>query len=196
MTHAFEIATSSRAKCRGCDGKIEKGALRFGEREPNAFGDGEMTLWFHPLCAAYKRPEPVLAALRGPAAPIADGEPPRAAVTVARSAIAEVETLEAIAAHGLAHRRLPRVAGADRAPTGRARCRHCRELIEKGGYRIGLVFFEEYRFQPGGYIHAGCAADYFETTELLERIRHFSPDLRDADDAAALEAAIHAKPGG
>lgn len=185
MTHAFEIATSGRAKCRGCNGRIEKGALRFGEREPNAFGEGEMTLWFHPLCAAYKRPEPVLEALR--AADAADG-------AVARAEIAEAEALEAIAEQGLAHRRLARVAGADRAPTGRARCRSCRELIEKGSWRIALAFFEEYRFQPGGYIHAGCAARYFETTELIERIRHFSRDL-DAVEAASIEAAIGAVRG-
>ena len=37
--------------------------MRFGESLPNAFGAGEMTLWFHPLCAAYKLPDAVLEAL-------------------------------------------------------------------------------------------------------------------------------------
>jgi len=48
--------------------------LRFGERVPNLFGEGETTLWFHPLCAAYKRPEPVLEALAGASGSVPDRE--------------------------------------------------------------------------------------------------------------------------
>jgi hypothetical protein len=47
VPHVIEPASSGRAKCRGCDRPIAKGELRFGERQPNAFGEGEMTLWFH-----------------------------------------------------------------------------------------------------------------------------------------------------
>lgn len=180
MGHTIEIAASGRAKCRGCDRKIEKGTLRFGERQPNAFGEGEMTLWFHLACAAYKRPEPLLEALSG-AAPASGSR--------AGAAVPDAGALESIARQGLAHRRLPRVAGAERAPTGRARCRSCRELIEKGSWRLALVFFEEYRFQPSGYIHAGCAADYLETTDLIDRLRYFSPELTDRD-MEALEDAL------
>jgi len=162
MTHVFEPATSGRAKCRGCDGKIDKGALRFGERQPNAFGEGEMTLWFHPLCAAYKRPESLLEAL---------AEAPEALAPAERRALAEA------AGHGIAHRRLPRLAGAGRSPTGRARCRACRELIAKDDWRIALVFFEELRFQPSGFIHAGCAREYFGTADIMDRVRHFSSEL-------------------
>ena len=61
--HVIEPATSGRAKCRGCSQPIAKGELRFGERMPNPYGDGEMTLWFHLPCGAYKRPEPLLEAL-------------------------------------------------------------------------------------------------------------------------------------
>ncbi len=56
MPHVFEPAPTGRAKCRGCGRPIEKGEARFGERIPNPFAEGETTLWFHPLCAAYKRP--------------------------------------------------------------------------------------------------------------------------------------------
>ena len=62
VAHVIEPASSGRAKCRSCDQPIAKGELRFGERQPNAFGDGEMTLWFHLPCAAYSRPEPFLEA--------------------------------------------------------------------------------------------------------------------------------------
>lgn len=171
MPHVIERASSGRAKCRGCEQAIAKGELRFGERQPNAFGEGEMTLWFHPRCAAYKRPEPFLEALS--ATDTGGG--------VTRNDIADADELAAAAQFGMAHRRVPRINGADRAPTGRARCRHCKELIEKDTWRIVLVFFEEYRFQPSGYVHAACAQDYLETTDILDRVRHFNPELGSAD---------------
>jgi hypothetical protein len=158
MTHLVEPASTGRAKCRGCNRKIAKGELRFGERQPNAFGEGEMTLWFHLPCAAYKRPEPLLEALPD-------------------HALANADRLAAAARSSLAHPRLPRLSGAERAPTGRARCRACRNLIEQGAWRIPLSFWEEFRSQPSGFIHAACAREYFGTTELLDRIAHFSPDL-------------------
>ena len=54
MPHVFEEASSGRSKCRGCGVPIAKGELRFGERLPNPFGEGEVTHWFHPMCAAWK----------------------------------------------------------------------------------------------------------------------------------------------
>lgn len=170
MTHVIETATTGRAKCRGCGQQIAKGELRIGERQPNVFGDGEMTLWFHPACAAYKRPQTFLEVL-------AAGE------------ANELTSLKPAAEHGAAHRRLPRVDGAERAPTGRARCRHCGEPIERGTWRIPLVFFEEFRFQPSGFVHAGCAKAYFGTDGVLDRVRHFSPALTD-EDVADLERAL------
>ena len=165
MPHVIESATSARAKCRGCDRKIAKDELRFGERQPNAFGEGEMTLWFHLTCAAYKRPQPFLEVAASSGAP-------------------EAAALIPAAEFGIAHRRLPRVNGAERAPTGRARCRSCREPIEQAVWRISLTFFEEYRFAASGFVHAACAAAYFETIDLIDRVAHFSPEL---DTAALVE---------
>jgi hypothetical protein len=54
-----------------------------------------------------------------------------------------------------------------------------------------LVFFEEYRFQPSGFIHAGCAREYFETTDLIERVRSFSPNLT-LEELDALRTALEA----
>jgi hypothetical protein len=171
MPHAIEPATSARATCRGCNQKIAKGELRFGERQPNAFGEGEMTLWFHLTCAAYKRPEAFLEVARLSADPA-------------------VTSLIPAADAGIAHRRLPRVNGAERAPTGRARCRSCRELIDAGVWRIALTFFEEFRFAPSGFVHAACAPAYFETAAILDRVAHFSPNL----DRAELEDLRRALP--
>ena len=68
VAHTIEPASSGRAKCRSCDQPIAKGELRLGERQPNAFGDGEMTLWFHLPCGAFSRPEPFLEAQSAAAA--------------------------------------------------------------------------------------------------------------------------------
>jgi len=182
VAHVIEPASSSRAKCRSCDQPIAKGELRFGERQPNAFGEGEMTLWFHLPCGAYSRPEPFLEA---------QGTAPADAGAMVTEA--QLEQLVSAARFGIEHRRVPRLHGAERATSGRAHCRSCRELIGKGEWRLPLVFFEDYRFNPGGYLHARCARNYFETTEILDRVRHFSPELRDAE-VAEVAAAIAAGP--
>lgn len=171
----LEPAPTGRAKCRACGQAITKGTVRLGERVPNTFADGEdaeTMHWYHPVCASFKRPEPLLDALQHSDAEVAD----RAA-------------LEAEAAIGVAHHRAARVDAAGRAPSGRATCRACKLPIPKDTWRIGLVFYEDGRFAPSGYIHAACASTYLETTALLPRIRHFSPGLSDSD-LVELAAAI------
>jgi hypothetical protein len=185
VPHVLEPAASGRAKCRGCGRPIAAGEVRFGERLPNPFAAGEMTLWFHPECAAFKRPEPFLEALQAleGEGPPADGAPAHLLPDAGR--------LRREAERGLAHRRLPRIDGAERAPSGRAQCRSCKEPIPKGAWRIRLVFFEEGRFEPGGFVHARCAPAYFETADLLGRVRRFAPALTE-DDLATLRAELAA----
>jgi hypothetical protein len=165
MPHVFELAPSGRSKCRGCGRSIDRSELRFGERLPNPFANGdEMTVWFHPLCAAFKRPEPLLQAL---------GESPEQ--------VPDRERLERTARSGLEHPRLLRIDGAERAASGQAKCRHCHEPIARGGWRIKLAFWEEGRFSAGGYLHLDCRKAYFETDAGLDRLLYFSADLGDAD---------------
>lgn len=123
-----------------------------------------MTLWFHPMCAAYKRPEPFLEAL---------GE--------TREHMSDREALERKAHGSLAHRRLPRIDGAERAPSGQAKCRSCRQPIVRGAWRIRLAFYQDGRFSPGGFVHLECRKAYFETDEVLEQVLHFSPDLSEGE---------------
>ncbi|MEE9141543.1 MAG: hypothetical protein V3U59_02430 [Gammaproteobacteria bacterium] len=164
VTHVLEPATSGRAKCRGCNQPIQKDILRLGERLPNPYGDGEMTLWYHPICAAYKRPEPLLEALQATSEGLDDAD-----------------NLVSITERGIKHRRLPRVHKAEPAPTGRARCRCCKELIPKDSWRISVVYFEEGRFQPSGFVHASCAEQYFGTTDdLVQRVQHFGGNMEAA----------------
>lgn len=165
MPHVFEPAASGRSKCRGCGRAIANGEIRFGERLANPFAEGaEMTLWFHPLCAAYKRPESMLEAIA------------QAPAELDRTA------LEAAARGGVEHNRLPRVDGVERA-RGQANCRQCHEAIPRGEWRIRLAFFEDGRFNPAGFVHLGCCRDYFEGGSVLDRALHFSPDLKDEERA-------------
>ncbi len=178
MAHAIEPATSGRAKCRGCGKPIPKGELRLGERLPNPFAEeGEMTLWFHLDCGAYKRPQALLEGLE-----------------TSEAQVESAPELEARARQGLEHPRLPRVDGVERSPTGRAACRHCRETIPKASWRIRLVFFEEGRFVPSGFIHVACAQAYLGSADLIARLKHFSKDLEE-DELAALARDLQAPLG-
>ncbi|MCZ6642823.1 MAG: hypothetical protein O7G86_17070 [Gammaproteobacteria bacterium] len=160
MAHIIEPAASGRAKCRGCSKPIAKDELRFGERLPNPFADGEMTLWFHLLCAALKRPESLNETLQTSTTDITDRQ-------------SLVEHIE----FGLEYRRVERINGVEKATSARARCRSCREVISKGQWRIPLVFFEEGMFNATGFVHVACAAQFFETAEILFYIEHFTEDL-------------------
>ena len=132
-----------------------------------------MTHWFHLTCAAYRRPEPFLETL-----------------AAASDKTADADQLSQQAQLGVAHRRLPRVSTAGRASSGRATCRACKDAIAKDTWRIALVFYDDGRFVPSGFIHAGCTQSYIETTDILDRVKHFSPDLS-AADLEQLRTAIH-----
>ena len=164
MPDVIEPALSARAKCRGCGAAIAKGELRFGEALPNPFGEGESTFWFHLACGACMRPEKF-----GPALDAHSPAPP------------DADWLKRQVEVGLAHRRLPRLVRVERAPSGRATCRSCREVIDKGAFRAALQMFEDGRFSPIGSIHVECSAAYFGTTDIVDRMRKLTPSLTDAD---------------
>ena len=132
-----------------------------------------MTVWFHPLCAAYKRPQALLEAL------------------AANAGLPEHAMLESAARASSAHPRVARIDGAERSPSGQATCRHCRHTIERAAWRVRLVFYQEGLFYPGGFIHLECRAAYFETGEIWDPLNHFSRGLSE-DDRADLRRAYAA----
>jgi hypothetical protein len=188
MADRLETAASGRAQCRACGVKIAKGDLRFGEELPSAYGEGDVpsVYWFHPACAALRRPEKIALLLRDSEA--AAGLPDRAEL------LARAET-------GLAHPKLERLAGAERAASGRARCRHCQQPIENGSWRLRLsTFADSGFFEPLGFVHAGCARAYFELPDpalLIDRIGAIAPDLDGAsrEEIRAAEQAGQPQPG-
>jgi hypothetical protein len=175
---SIQAAPTGRAKCRGCGNAIAKGELRFGETGPNSFGEGEATSWFHLACAALMRPEKL--------------QPVLEATT---DELAERAWLLETVSFGIEHRRLPRLLRAERASSGRAHCRSCRELIAKGDWRFALLMFEEGRPTPIGTIHVSCAEAYFGTANVLERARRLTPDLSDSDLADLERALSEQRPG-
>lgn len=160
----FNSAPTGRAKCRGCSRPIARGELRFGERLENPFAEGEMTVWFHPGCAAFKRPEAFLQAL-----------------TETPASVPDQERLEQAARRCVAHQRLARIDGAERAPSGAAKCRSCGQPIARGSWRIRLVVYQEGRFSAGGFVHCDCRKAYFEADDILDQLLHFSQGLSDEE---------------
>lgn len=175
---SIQAAPTGRAKCRGCGNAIAKGELRFGETGPNSFGEGEATSWFHLACAALMRPEKLL--------PV---------VEATTDELPERGWIEEAARFGVEHRRLPRLLRAERASSGRAHCRSCRELIAKGDWRFALQMFEEGRPSAIGTIHVSCAEAYFGTADVLPRARRLTPDLSDADLVDLERALSEQRPG-
>lgn len=172
MPHVVERAATGRAKCRGCGQPIAKDSWRLGEAVPNLFADGEgaeSRHWYHVSCAAFRRPEACLQALEGTTASVPDRE---RAIDTARE--------------GVAHPRLPRLDRVERASSGRAACRACRDAIAKDTWRIALLFWQDGRFVPAGFIHPRCARGYTGTAALADRLRYATPGIDDADLAAVV----------
>ncbi len=164
MPDVVEPAKSSRANCRGCGRSIASGQLRFGESLLNPYAEGETRCWYHLVCAACMRPEKFGPALEACNQPVCDNEWLRQAVSV-----------------GLLYPRLQRLMRAERAPSNSAHCRQCRELMNRGSWRLALQIPEEGRMQPIGTIHAECAEAYFGTTDILDRIARLTDGITPAE---------------
>lgn len=129
---------------------IPKGELRLGELVDNPYGEGQASLWYHVRCAAIKRPQALLAALAG------GGEH-----------ALEAESERALAEAGAAHPALCSLASVEAAPSGRARCQHCHELIEKGTLRISRHNEADLMGIPTtSFIHFACISDYVAAVDL------------------------------
>src|SRR5260370_6469688 len=134
MANKIEPAPTGRAACRGCKRPIVKGALRFAEEYQNPYSEegGASFRYWHLECAAPKLANemvPALLAFEG-----------------------AIDDREAIDALVRAHLR-PDMPFAERAGSGRSRCRACEVTIKKGELR---VVFERVFESPTGPQY--CAA--------------------------------------
>jgi hypothetical protein len=174
MAETIEVAKTGRARCRVCRQSIEKGALRFGEEQPSAFSEGMQWVWHHLTCAAKKKPVQVRSALAAFSGEVPGREELEAA-------LAEADKTASVFPY------------AERAPTGRSKCLHCQEPIEKGALRIATEREVEAgaMARPGaGYLHPKCASEFLEQDDLMATVLQNSRGLSDADVAELQEQVV------
>ena len=147
MAETIEAAKTGRARCGACRQPIEKGALRFGEERPSAFGEGMQWFWYHLPCAARKKPAQVKSALAA-----FGGEVPGRA------------ELEATIAE--ADQAASRFPYAEHAPTGRSSCLQCHAPIEKGTLRVAIEREVGMGRTGASYLHPRCAGQHLKPEEL------------------------------
>jgi len=105
----------------------------------------------------------------------------------ARETAPDPEALERAARGNSATGACPGISGAERAPDSQAEMRHCHEPSRSRRLAHRLVFYEEGRFNPAGFVHLACRA----TTSRARRpgsVLHFSPDLSEEERAELARA--------
>jgi hypothetical protein len=142
----IEPAPSGRAACRGCKQPIAKGVLRFAEEFQNPYSEegGTSFRYWHLRCAAEKLANELEAALAQYAGPIED-----------RGSLEDLVR---------EHRR-PEMPYAERAGSGRARCRACDTAIKKDELRVAFERTFEGPMGPqkaAAYVHPKCVTRYLE----------------------------------
>ena len=174
--YMIEAARSSRAKCRTCKRKIEKGKLRLGILLEGPFGTGY--LWHHLTCAARRRIEDVEAAYAQKASAAGLAVPP----------LSELQALKEKAEQARAERKEPPYV--EWAPSGRSKCKHCDEPIAKGALRVVLAreitFGSQARAAPIS-VHAGCVSAELRSEDCLTEPDGFKEHVR---QNSGLEASV------
>ena len=169
--YVIEGARSSRAKCKTCRKKIDKGVLRIGVLIEGPYGIGY--LWHHLTCAAKRRLEDVEEAYAIEAWKNAK-EPPEQVPT-----IEELRKLNEEAEEKRQTRK--RMPYAEVDPSGRAKCKHCGETMEKGSLRVVLgreiEFGSQYRTMPI-QVHPGCVAREMEKPDCATESDGFEAAVR------------------
>ena len=178
----IEPARSNRSKCKTCRRKIDKETLRIGIMIEGPFGAGY--LWHHLKCAAKRQFSAVEEAYGQKC--WADGieVPP----------LEELKKLEEDAAKKKAEKIDPPFAQI--APSGRAKCKHCDETIEKDSVRIVLgrevEFYRQVRVALIN-VHPRCVAAELLAEDCGTEVEGFFDSLRSntkAVESNQLEAAI------
>ncbi|MFQ5766811.1 MAG: hypothetical protein ACE5ID_02365 [Acidobacteriota bacterium] len=149
--YIIEGARSGRSRCKACRRRIAKDSLRIGFFIQGPFGDGY--LWHHLKCAARRFPERVEEAYAQSAWQAAQ----------APVKVPDLQTLQDEARQAASQRAERKsLPYAEIDPSGRARCKHCGQIIEKGSIRIALgrriEFGSQVRVAPIN-VHPACVRD-------------------------------------
>jgi poly [ADP-ribose] polymerase len=165
--YLIEEARSSRSRCRTCRTKIDKGKLRLGILLEGPYGTGY--LWHHLTCAAKRKLDDVEAAYEEGA--FAEGvEPPP---------LDELRALKEKADKKKAEKQDPPYV--ERDPSGRAKCKHCDEKLEKGALRVVLqrevTFGNQVRGMPI-HVHPRCVAPETMAEDCMTELEGLEQELR------------------
>jgi hypothetical protein len=167
----IEGARSGRAKCKTCRKAIPKGALRLGILVEGPYGVGHM--WHHLTCAAKRQFAKVEEAYAVEAWTFAKEAPEDV------PPLSELEGLKVEAEKARAERKELPYAELD--PSGRAKCKHCDEALEKGEPRVVLgrsvEFGQQSRTTPIN-VHPGCVADALQAEDSATPVEGFEAALR------------------
>lgn len=179
--YLIEAARSSRSKCRTCRRKIDKDNPRLGVLLEGPYGTGYV--WHHLKCAARRRFDDVEAAYEQEA--WTEGlELPK---------LAELEKLKEAAEEKKANKK--ESPWAERAKSGRSKCKHCDEMIPKDSFRVILdrtvEFFGQERNGPVN-IHPGCVAAELQTPDCPTEVDGFAAALRSNSDSGIAPAEMDA----
>ena len=165
--YVIEGARSSRSKCKTCRRAIEKGTLRLGILIEGPFGQGY--LWHHLKCAARRRIEDVEEAYRREAWTEGLEVPP-------------IEEHRKVAEKSAEEKKNKReVPYVERAPSGRSKCKHCGEGIDKDELRVAVLrsveFYNQVRSGPI-LVHVRCVADALRAPDSATEVEGFEEALR------------------
>jgi hypothetical protein len=170
--YVIEGARSSRSRCKTCRRRIDQGSLRLGVLVEGPFGPGY--LWHHLKCAARHHFDRVEEAYGHEAWKEAREVP---------KTIPPLFTLRELKEQTEERRRNRKTLPyAERAPSGRSRCRHCGQLIEEGSIRVvlgrGVEFGRQVRTSPIN-VHPQCVSAALDDDECATPREGFGDALRE-----------------
>lgn len=165
--YLIEPARSARSRCKTCRRKIDKEVLRIGILIEGPFGTGY--LWHHLNCAARRQFDAVAAAYEQKC--FAEG--------LDLPDLESLRKLQEEAKKKQAEKIDPPYAQV--APSGRAKCKHCDETIEKGSVRIVLgrevEFYQQVRVAQIN-VHPRCVSAELRAEDCATDIDGFEDALR------------------
>jgi hypothetical protein len=170
-TYIIEGARSSRSRCKTCRRKIDKGVLRIGMLIEGPYGTGY--LWHHLRCAARRRFEQVQEAYAAEAWKEAK-EPPNKLPSIEELS----KQVDELAERREKRREIPHT---EVDPSGRAKCKHCGEALEKGQLRVVLgrdvEFGGQVRIGPV-HVHPRCVGAELQEDHCATEVDGFAEALR------------------
>ncbi|HSF19935.1 MAG TPA: hypothetical protein VLK65_30720 [Vicinamibacteria bacterium] len=169
--YVIEGARSSRSKCKTCRKKIDKDVLRIGVLIEGPYGVGY--LWHHLTCAAKRRLDDVEEAYEIEAWNNAK-EPP--------GEVPPIEAMRKLSEEAEEQRQArKRIPYGEVDPSGRAKCKNCGELMDRGSLRVVLgreiEFGNQYRTMPI-QVHARCVSSEIEKEDCSTEADGFEAAIR------------------